>query len=271
MTSVPERPLPRPACPTARRRACRQPAKERSAHDDPASIPYPRRGLPPRRHRHAGRRRLRQVGDLEHRGRRQQPGRPGSQVPRLHLRFGLHAGDLRRAQAGPQGRGGRLLPVGEGGQPVPDRRDPVHQGRGEEGRRQEAAHHQRAVPALQADQRHPGHAGAGRPVPHRRPAQLRRPGARAEGGGGQEGARPHHRPQGQLHRLQGLCGLPRLRLRRAGQARGRRDDQGHRRQGQGRDPARHLRQQRHHRPHQGLRRPGQGRGARPGDRRPADR
>ena len=71
---------------------------------------------------------------------------------------------------------------------------------------------------------------------------------------GQEDPGAHHRPQGQLRALQGLRGLPRLELRRAGQARRRGDDQGDRRQGQGRDPARLVRQQRDHRPHQGLRR-----------------
>ena len=68
------------------------------------------------------------------------------------------------AEARPQGRDRRLLAVGEGGQPLPHRRDTVHQGRGREAGREEAADHQRSVAAVQADQRHPGHARPGRPV-----------------------------------------------------------------------------------------------------------
>ncbi len=52
------------------------------AHDDPAPIPYPRRGLRPRRHRHAGCFRLLQVGGLgQQREQRQQPGSAGGQDP----------------------------------------------------------------------------------------------------------------------------------------------------------------------------------------------
>ena len=77
-------------------------------------------------------------------------------------------------------------------------------------------------------------------VHHRGPAQLQWPRAGARGGRRQEGPGPHDRPQAHLHAVQGLPGLPRLQLRRAGQTRCRRDDQGHRWNGQGRDPARLL-------------------------------
>src|SRR6478735_4905116 len=67
-SSAAQRLTHRPAMPDARRTACRHLAKERPAHDDPASIPYPRRGLSDRRHRHAGSFRLLEVGDHERRG-----------------------------------------------------------------------------------------------------------------------------------------------------------------------------------------------------------
>ena len=146
---------------------------------------------------------LRQLRDFSvARGQRRSAGRPdGRRRRRLHLR---QVQRRRRPQAGPQDGDGRFRPVGEGGEPVPDRRDPVDQGRGGEARDQ-APDHQRRVGSEQGDLRHQGDDRPGRPGADHLPAQLRgpRPGARLR----QVEERPDHdhRPvpddQDRLHRL----------------------------------------------------------------------
>ena len=105
----------------------------------------------------------------------------------------------------------------------------VDQGRGRQARHQ-AHHHQRPVGSQQGDRRHPGHDRPGRQGADHLAAELRGPRPGAEGGAGRQGAGHDHRPAADhedgLHRLPRL---DRLRLRRAGQAGGRRDDQGDRR------------------------------------------
>ena len=80
-----------------------------------------------------------------------------------------------------------------------------------------------------------------------RAAELRRLGPGAQQAAGRKKV-PIITIDRQDHHADGLQGLPRLHrlgLRRAGPARRRRDDRGHRRQGRGGDPARRVRQQRH--------------------------
>ena len=145
------------------------------------------------------------------------------------------------AEARPQDRDHRLRAVREGGQPVPDRRDAVDQGRGREARHQ-AADDQRRVRPEQGDLRHQGDDRPGRPGADHLAAQLRGPRSGARLRQGEERADHDHRPlpdhQDGLH---GLHRLGRLRLRRAGQARLRRAERGDRRLVQPGRPARRRR------------------------------
>ena len=149
-------------------------------------------------------------------------GRPdGRDRGRLHLRQVQREW---RPEARPEDRHDRVRPVREGSQPVPDRRNAVDQGRGEQAGHQ-APHHQRRVRPQQGDLGHQGDGRSGRPGADHLAAQLRGPRSRPrlrpwkERADHDDRPLPHH--QG---RVQGLHRLGRLRLRRAGQAGLRRDD-----------------------------------------------
>ena len=121
-------------------------------------------------------------------------------------------------------------------------------GRGGQDRGQEAAAHRRQLAAVQADLRHQGHAQSGRPVPHRRPTELRRSGA------GLSAAKAKHVPVITIDRKVNATPCSDYvtfigsNFVEQGKAGGRRAGQSGRQQGQHRHPAGFLGQQRDHRP-----------------------